>query len=192
TVNTHTNLDNIDSDSDSEIIKDGFEVETTEGYSIIFSKKLDNTIKKLKNEIKSNKHKTSIIVAEAAGKGIYHACCICLWTTNYIKNGSFLQSNKWNVNLNKLAKHVNEEILPSLCFDSSPTIYIQTVHKWLKTFGFEYLEIRKGMYMNGHEHMDVVAYCERFLERMVLYKMQIIVFSSENMEEETRPAFNNV
>ncbi|CAG8560969.1 10414_t:CDS:2, partial [Racocetra fulgida] len=113
TVNAYTNLDNIDSDNDSEIIEDRFEVETAEGHSIISSKKLSDTIKELENEIKSNKHS-----------------------------------------------------------------------EWLKTFGFEYLEVRKEMYMDDHKCADVVAYHKRFLERMAVYETQMIIFSGENMKEE--------
>ncbi|CAG8845713.1 23871_t:CDS:2, partial [Racocetra persica] len=47
----------------------------------------------------------------------------------------------WNVNPDELAKHVNEKILPKLCFDPSPTICVRTARKWLKIFGFEYLEV---------------------------------------------------
>lgn len=43
--------------------------------------------------------------------------------------------------------------------------------------------------MDGHERADVVAYRERFLERMAEYEVQMVVFSGENMEEETRPAW---
>ncbi|CAG8661130.1 719_t:CDS:2, partial [Gigaspora rosea] len=41
TVNTHTNVDNIGSDSDSEIFEDGFEIETVE---VLSSDMLANTI----------------------------------------------------------------------------------------------------------------------------------------------------
>ncbi|CAG8678185.1 4208_t:CDS:2 [Cetraspora pellucida] len=63
---------------------------------------------------------------------------------------------------------------------------------WLEAFGFEYSEVRKGMYMNGHEYADVIAYCERFLERMAEYETHMIVFSGENMEKETQPAFQDI
>ncbi|CAG8662630.1 34849_t:CDS:2, partial [Racocetra persica] len=36
----------------------------------------------------------STIVAEAARKGIYHACCIRAWATNYIQNGAILISKQ--------------------------------------------------------------------------------------------------
>ncbi|CAG8773476.1 19474_t:CDS:2, partial [Racocetra persica] len=76
TINVYTNLNNIDSDSNSEIIEDGFEVETAKGHSIIFFKKLGDTIKRLENEIKSNKH-------SEMEKAYFYT------TTIYIKNGAF-------------------------------------------------------------------------------------------------------
>ncbi|CAG8490953.1 14102_t:CDS:2, partial [Dentiscutata heterogama] len=99
----------IGSDSNSE---NDFEVEAIRDYNIMSSEILNSTIEQLKEEIKSDKYiEASIIVAEAAGKGAYHAD---------IK--FFLRSNKWCVNTNELVKHVNKKILPGLCFDPSPTI----------------------------------------------------------------------
>ncbi|CAG8796268.1 19209_t:CDS:2, partial [Dentiscutata erythropus] len=204
----------ISSNSDSETFESDSEVEIAEGYNIMFLGYLNNTIKQLEKEIRSNKHsevikahlytmlsyfrlvehdyekiKASIIVAEAAGKGVYHACCIRAWTVNYVKNGEFpsLRQGKHSKTWNELAKYVNKKILPRLCFDLSPTICVRTARKWLKVFGFEYSEVRKGMYMDRHEHADVVAYHERFLERMAEFEAYMIVFSSENMKEETKP-----
>ncbi|CAG8765170.1 6698_t:CDS:2, partial [Dentiscutata heterogama] len=138
----------ISSDSDSETFGSDFEVETVEDRNIMSLENLNHAIKQLEKEIKSDKYsevvkarlytmlsyfclvergqkriEASIIVAEAAGKGVYHAHCIRAWAVNYIKNGefpisrqenhpktwsflwdddvliqikSFLRSNKWN------------------------------------------------------------------------------------------------
>ncbi|CAG8457140.1 15938_t:CDS:2, partial [Dentiscutata heterogama] len=231
----------IGSDSDSE---NDFEIEAIRDHNIMSSEILNSKIEQLKEEIKSDKYsevekaclytmlsylhlvehgrqrvEASIIVAEAARKGAYHARCIRSWTINYILNRtilisrqgkhpktwsflwdddiliqikSFLRSNKWCVNANELAKHVNEKILPGLCFDLSLMIYVRTAKKWLKTFGFEYSEVRKEMYMDRHERADVVAYHEKFLKKIEKYEMHMIIFSGENMEEEIRPATHDI
>ncbi|CAG8849294.1 21914_t:CDS:1, partial [Racocetra persica] len=119
-MNKHINIDDdgmsdtFGSDSDSEIFGSDSEVETVESHNIMSLEYLNNTIKQLEKEIKSNKHsevvkarlytilsyfrlvergreriEASIIVAEAAGKGVYHARCIRAWAINYIKNGEF-------------------------------------------------------------------------------------------------------
>ncbi|CAG8449812.1 7874_t:CDS:2 [Scutellospora calospora] len=235
-MNKHINMDNysmsdtISSDSDSEIFGSDSEVKTAKSHNIMSLEYLNNTIKQLEKEIKSNKHsevvkarlytmlfyfhlvehghkriEASIIVVGAAGKGVYHAHCIRAWAINYIKNSEFPISRQgkhpktwsflWdddNVNSDELAKHVNEKILPKLCFDPSPTICIRTARNWLKTFEFKYSEVRKGMYMDRHECADVVAYHERFLERIAEFETCMVVFSGENMEEETRPDFDNI
>ncbi|CAG8483122.1 8250_t:CDS:2 [Racocetra fulgida] len=58
--------------------------------------------------------------------------------------------------------------------------------------GVYHAQVRKGMYIDGHEYTDVVAYRERFLERMAEFEARMVVFSDENMEEETRPDFDDI
>ncbi|CAG8662613.1 34848_t:CDS:2 [Racocetra persica] len=71
-------------------------------------------------------------------------------------------------------------------------ICIRTTRNWLEVFGFEYSEVRKRIYIDGHKRTDVVAYHERFLERMAEYETHMIVFSDKNMKEETQPAFQDI
>jgi hypothetical protein len=105
---------------------------------------------------------------------------------------SFFRLNKWNVTSEGLAKYVNEEVLPGLCFVPSPTISERTARRWMDEFGFEYSEVKKGMYMDGHERADVITYREEFLERMAGYEERMIIFSGENMEEEIRSDVNQI
>lgn len=160
------------------------------------------------------KVEASVIVAEAAGKGRYRARAIRTWTNNYMKSGSipislqgkhvktwsflwdddilvqiksFLRSEKWDINPEALASHVNEEILSTLGFDPPPTISVRTARRWLDEFGFKYSEVKKGLYMDGHERADVVAYREEFLKRMALFEKQMPTFSGDDMEIETWP-----
>ncbi|CAG8492388.1 359_t:CDS:2, partial [Cetraspora pellucida] len=173
-INRHMNIDDdgmsntISSDSDSETFRSNFEVETVEDHNIMSLENLNHAIKQLKKEIKHDKYskvfrlvecsqkriEASIIVAETAEKGVYHA--------------------------HELANHVNETILLNLCFNSSPTIFIRTAKNWLKIFGFEYSEVKKEMYMDGHEYVDVVAYHERFLEKIAEFEAHMVVFSAYN------------
>ncbi|CAG8758218.1 19029_t:CDS:1, partial [Gigaspora rosea] len=48
--------DTISSDSDSKTFESDSEVETAESHNIMFLENLNNTIKQLEKEIKSNKH----------------------------------------------------------------------------------------------------------------------------------------
>ncbi|CAG8688779.1 19532_t:CDS:2, partial [Dentiscutata erythropus] len=65
-------------------------------------------------------------------------------------------------------------------------------NKWLKMFGFEYSEVRKRIYMDGYEYADVVAYHERFLERMAEFEAHMVIFFGENIEEETKLNFDDI
>ena len=41
-----------------------------------------------------------------------------------------------------------------------------TAHTWLKHMGFEFKQYQKGIYVDGHEREDVVAYRKEFLAKM--------------------------
>ncbi|CAG8812280.1 1538_t:CDS:2, partial [Cetraspora pellucida] len=102
-IDNNISMNNLNSNSES-----NFEIKTD---NIMPSEKLNNIIKHLEREIKSNKH-----------------------------NKSFLHANKWNVNLDELANHVNKKVLSSLCYNLLSTISIRTARKWLREFSFEYSE----------------------------------------------------
>ena len=61
-------------------------------------------------------------------------------------------------------KQVNNEILPSLGFDSGGhKISEGAAHRWLAKLRYELKEVKKGIYVDGHEHEDIVAYHKEFL-----------------------------
>lgn len=65
----------------------------------------------------------------------------------------------------QLMKQVNSNILPSLGFDSGgQTICERTARRWLAKLGYELKEAKKGIYVDGHEREDVVAYRKEFLK----------------------------
>ncbi|CAG8522810.1 875_t:CDS:2, partial [Scutellospora calospora] len=87
----------------SEISESDFEIELTEVYNIKFPENLDDTIKQLEKEVKSNKH-------SKIEKAHLYAMLSYFYLDDDIlmQIKSFLRSNKWNVNLYELAIHVNE------------------------------------------------------------------------------------
>ncbi|CAG8683989.1 17238_t:CDS:2 [Funneliformis caledonium] len=123
---------------------------------------LKNLILDLKKEKVNN---ASEIVANVAGKGIYHARCTRSWANNYImthkipysrqeyhaKVWSFLwdeniilqvkayiQKHKWDVTSQILMTQMNEIILPGLGFASSPTIHLNTTRNYLIELRYTY------------------------------------------------------
>ncbi|KAI6109070.1 hypothetical protein EDD16DRAFT_1430880, partial [Pisolithus croceorrhizus] len=43
---------------------------------------------------------------------------------------------------------------------TSKSISLRTAHRWLKKMGWGWKKELKGQYVDGHEHSDVVAYCQ--------------------------------
>ena len=43
---------------------------------------------------------------------------------------------------------------------------METCHKWMHHLGFEVLDSKKGLYVDGHEREDVVESCKSYLRRM--------------------------
>ena len=69
-----------------------------------------------------------------------------------------------------LMKQVNNEILPSLGFDSGGhKISEKAACRWLAKLGYELKEVKKGIYVDGHEREDVVAYQKKFLMEFAKY-----------------------
>jgi hypothetical protein len=49
----------------------------------------------------------------------------------------------------------------------------------MKNFKHSYREATKGLYMDGHERDDVVAYRGQFLAKMVGHKNQMLTFTDD-------------
>jgi hypothetical protein len=63
-------------------------------------------------------------------------------------------------------KQVNTVIIPSLGLDlSGQKISQSTAQRWLAKLGYELKEVKKGVYVDGHEREDVIAYRQKFLEQ---------------------------
>ena len=74
-----------------------------------------------------------------------------------------------------------------LGFDPPPTIHVNTARNYLKAFGYKYSHIKKGMYVDGHERKDVVAYRMVFLQTILELEKLMPMFEGENMEIEIWP-----
>ena len=45
-----------------------------------------------------------------------------------------------------------------------------TIYRWLRILGYKHRRVTKGIYLDGHERPDVVAYRRDFLVRMAEYR----------------------
>jgi hypothetical protein len=56
----------------------------------------------------------------------------------------------------------------------------QTGQRWLHKMQWRYGKAMKAMYLNGHEQVDVVAYCKGFLVCMQEYQKQMTTYDRDS------------
>jgi hypothetical protein len=106
-----------------------------------------------------------------------------------LKVASYLQQHKFDTTVHSFCDYIANEVLPSVGIEKRTKIrylfyyiyiflfniyfiknlYIyskSTAIRWLKKMGFIFSQYTKGMYIDGHERDDVVAYRKNFLETM--------------------------
>jgi len=144
--------------------------------------------------------KASISIAHQMGKGIYFACQICYHELYLLKHhhlpprkeytchGQYsLLDNKailhdiriylaaqslGSVTPLTLFHHVNQVVLPALGIEAA--ISESTAQQWLKLrLGYQYKEAKKGLYIDGHEHPDVIKEREGFVEKINKYEQYV-------------------
>jgi len=71
----------------------------------------------------------------------------------------WLSSQKTGEVTPRCFQHVlNSQILPSLDVSLKKPLCERTARRWLIKLGWQHTRIRKGVYLDGHEHEDVVKY----------------------------------
>jgi hypothetical protein len=69
-----------------------------------------------------------------------------------------LQQELGTVTPNNFKVAINQEILPRLLISCNKEIGRIATYNWLLRLGFYKLEVKKGVYVDGHEREDVIAY----------------------------------
>jgi hypothetical protein len=79
---------------------------------------------------------------------------------------------------------LNERILPSLGYQLRGTgLSLRTARRWLYKLGWRHTELKKGVYMDGHERPDVVEYRNNvFLPLMASLERRMVQWVSEGSE----------
>ena len=109
-----------------------------------------------------------------------------LWNEDvFLQIESYIWEHKWDIISQMLIVQINDIILPGLGFSLSSTIHINTARNYLKELGYAYAKVKKGIYIDGHEREDVVAYRKIFLEWINELEYRMPVFSGNNLEEIT-------
>ncbi|KZP03294.1 hypothetical protein FIBSPDRAFT_769167, partial [Athelia psychrophila] len=68
-------------------------------------------------------------------------------------------------------------------------ISIRTAQRWMKKHEWRYGKKAKGMYMDGHEREDVVAYRDGFVARWQEYEKRMVTFDNDGVESPFPPGF---
>ena len=120
--------------------------------------------------------KTPLLIED---EDVRDRCLVYLRTKVKTKRGiSVHHFNSW----------IEKELLPVLDAKKKKTVCLRTVYYWLQRLGFNAKKYQKGIYYDGHERKDVVAYRNNiFLPRMAEYEKHFIKYSGENMEVAVYP-----
>ena len=84
-----------------------------------------------------------------------------------------------------LKKYMEIELFPRIHLKVGWGILLSTAHHWLHLKGFCYMSHKKGLYFDGHDHPDVVAYRQNyFLPAMKEIEPWLVHYVIGNVHEE--------
>ncbi|CAG8737796.1 3445_t:CDS:2, partial [Gigaspora rosea] len=161
------------------------------------------------------KIQASDAVAEVVNGGPWLARCVRKWASICIKGelirnfrgkfpsksllndelvslqlAAYLRSVKFKVNPEMVKSYVEQRILPQLNVESS-SISIRTARRWMQKLGFYYKRHQQGVYVDGHERPDVVAYRHIFLQKVAEFDRFMSKWYDEGCEIRTFPLLGN-
>lgn len=71
----------------------------------------------------------------------------------------------------------------------APGIRSRTARRWLNRLGYKWQDVKKGIFLDGHERDDVVEYRQKFLENMKELLPYLVEFAEDgSMQEKAYPA----
>jgi len=156
------------------------------------------------------KMESSLSVAKMLfNKGPYMATCIREWADEYLDVGDLLHHQQgahskvpslfdnsefsalckdWLVGSKPelrsplaLKKFVEGTVLPQLAVEKKS--FSETSAKvYLKNWGYMFKQYKKGVYMDGHERLDVVSYREEWVSRMQEHEKRMAFYEGEQNE----------
>lgn len=81
-------------------------------------------------------------------------------------------------------------IIPSLGLNlNGQKISEGSARRWLAKLGYELKEVKKGVYVDGHEREDVVAYRKQFLEQFAANERYKACYSNVSIFTDTSKGF---
>ena len=93
---------------------------------------------------------------------------LCEAACDYVRRNAVVKG-KPNMTSTSFCRWVNEQLLPNSVLEPGfpRHIGVETARKWLHELGFEVLDKKKGVYIDGHEREDVVKHRQKFLRQLV-------------------------
>jgi len=100
--------------------------------------------------------------------------------SDFVRNNAVVKGRP-NMTSISFCHWVNEVLLPNSVLEPGypRCISVQTARRWLHELGFEVLDKKKGIYIDGHERDDVIQHRRKFLRQMI---------SSGFLTKETAPS----
>jgi len=71
---------------------------------------------------------------------------------------------KFKINPEILRNHTNQIIFPSLGFEDRK-ISLSTAYRWITRLGWTFHRYQKGVYVDGHERVDVIEDRKEFIQK---------------------------
>ncbi|KAK7046362.1 hypothetical protein R3P38DRAFT_3346079, partial [Favolaschia claudopus] len=82
-----------------------------------------------------------------------------------------------------LKKYLELELFPRIGYKVARGISVNTARRWLHEQGFQYTEVKKGLYYDGHERPDVVDYRQNeFIPAFDAVRPYLVEYQSDNLE----------
>lgn len=70
-----------------------------------------------------------------------------------------------------------------------PGIRSRTARRWLSRLGYKWQDVKKGVFLDGHEREDVIEYRRKFLEEMKEMLPYLVEFAEDGtIQEKIYPA----
>ena len=156
--------------------------------------------------------KASVMVSKIEGKGVNHARMLRQWILKFIQSEELPQPHyshsRWTVlddediseflqlqimaqtkgqylSASNIVEVVASEAVQekfSLSGISKPTISERTARRWLHKLNWRFGPTQHGMYLDGHERPDVVAYRKAFVERWQEYEKRFHLWDNDGNE----------
>jgi hypothetical protein len=158
------------------------------------------------------------MVAKVEGHGVKRARNLREWTLNFIQSGELtvhhLGQSRWNIFDNEDLSQTLQTLLLSHAKGhyitasnivelvsgpvmqekftqsgiSCASISERMAHHWLQWLSWRYGAMCNGMYLDGHECEDVVAYRNAFVARWKVYEKRFHTWDSDGVEHQPQNA----